>query len=135
MTWRADHRGWGAVAAVVLAIGGIFAATWSTRGADATAEAREVVLVVRDMGFYIDGQPQKNPVLRMAPGERIRVVVRSEAPGFTHDFAIPAWHVATRELEGPGTQVVTITAPARSGRYEYRCNPHAAMMSGVVIVE
>ena len=50
-----------------LVVAGVFMATWSTRGADAPAEARVVVLVVRDMSFYLDGQPQRNPVLRFAP--------------------------------------------------------------------
>ena len=134
MTWHADHRGWGGLVAALLVVAGVFMATWSTRGADAPAEVRVVVLVVRDMSFYVDGQPARNPVLRFAPGEAVRVIVRSEEPGFKHDFAIPDWQVATPQLDGVGSGAVTFTVPARPGRYEYRCNPHAAMMRGVIEV-
>jgi hypothetical protein len=52
--------------------------------------AREVRLVVRDMTFYVDGDTSPNPTLRFKRGEQIRLVLRNDDPGMTHDVAIRA---------------------------------------------
>jgi plastocyanin len=116
---------------VCLGVGALLA-----RGAgNAESEPREVVLVVRDMAFYLNGTGGENPKLRLRSGERIRLVLKNEEPGVTHDFAVSDWKVATRRLQGGGEDVVTFRVPDRAGRYEYLCNPHASMMRGIIEVE
>lgn len=100
---------------------------------DAGAPSREVVLVVRDMSFYADGQlDTPNPVLQLRAGERVRLVLRNEESGMRHNFAVPALDVATRELNGEGSTHVDFVVPRKTGRHEYICTPHAVMMRGVI---
>jgi len=122
--------------AAALVIGaGMILATRFAPGASAPPNPRDVVLIARDMRFYLDGQSNRNPTLRLKAGETIRLVVRNQQPGLTHDFAIPAWRVATGALLGMDADVVTFTVPNQPGRHEYICNPHAAMMRGFIEVE
>lgn len=107
----------------------------SSLAAGTRFEAREVVLVARDMAFYLDGMGDENPTLRFKAGEQVRVVLRNEEPGVTHDFAVREWRVATDALEGPSRDAVTFRVPERPGRYAYLCNPHSAMMRGSIEVE
>jgi plastocyanin len=48
--------------------------------------------------------------------------------------AIPAWDVAIGQIRAGQTAEVTFTVPNQPGRHEYRCRPHAEMMSGFVEV-
>ncbi|MGB7218629.1 MAG: plastocyanin/azurin family copper-binding protein [Vicinamibacterales bacterium] len=95
---------------------------------------REVVLVVRDMTFYLPGSDVPNPTLRLKPGEELRVVVRNEEPGMTHNFAVTSLQVAMEPIRGLGTGSVSFRAPDKPGRYDYRCTPHAQMMNGMLLV-
>ena len=61
---------------------------------------REIRIVARDMTFYLEGQTDPNPTLRLRAGESVRLVLRNDDPGMTHDFAIPDWKAATRRIEG-----------------------------------
>jgi plastocyanin len=100
---------------------------------DAGAPPREVVLVVRDMTFYADGRfDAANPALKLRAGERVRLVLRNEDPGMRHNFSVPAWDVATRELNGEGATSVDFVVPRTRGTHEYVCSPHALMMRGVI---
>ncbi len=134
MTWIVDHRRLSRVIVTLLVVTAVLVTARFSRGASA-ADRREIVLVVREMTFYADGRPDENPTLRFKAGETVRIVLQNQAPGMNHDFAIPAWGVATRALQGLGSDVVTFTVPARPGRYEYLCNPHSAMMRGSIEVE
>ncbi|MGH9311830.1 MAG: plastocyanin/azurin family copper-binding protein [Vicinamibacterales bacterium] len=96
---------------------------------------REVVLVARDMSFYLDGAGVENPTLRFNAGEEIRLVLRNEESGVTHDFAVSAWKVATRRLQARERDAVIFRVPDTVGRYDYLCNPHASMMRGIIEVE
>jgi plastocyanin len=120
-----------AATAACLGVGGLLASGAVGR----EAEPREIVLVVRDMAFYLDGSSVENPTLRLRSGERVRLVLRNEELGVTHDFAVTDWKVATRRLQGGGEDAVTFRVRARAGRYEYLCNPHASMMRGIIEVE
>lgn len=95
---------------------------------------REVVLVVRDMTFYQSGSDIPNPTLRLKPGEEVRVVVRNEQPGMTHDFTVTSLQVSMEPIRGVGTHSVSFRAPEQPGRYEYHCTPHAQMMNGMLLV-
>ena len=99
-------------------------------------EPRPVTLVVRNMTYYLDGNDTPNPSLRFAPGQRVRLTLRNEDAGMSHDFNIRPWNVGTKVLDGKGQDTVTFRVPSRSdGPATYTCTPHAAMMSGSIVIE
>jgi plastocyanin len=99
------------------------------------AAAREVTLVARGMTFALADQPDAaNPVLRLRAGERVRLVLRNEAPGLVHDVAIPAWGVATDAVPGGESTAITFVVPDEAETVAYQCRPHAAMMTGRIDV-
>jgi plastocyanin len=99
------------------------------------ATTREIALVARGMSFYLATDPSSpNPTLVVAPGERVRVVLRNVDAGLNHNFAVPDWKVAMDEIEGEGLAAIDVSVPESPGRYEYTCTPHAVMMKGVIEV-
>jgi plastocyanin len=120
----------------VLIVAAIVAIQWfpAAAGTRQPGTTRELVLVVRDMTFYLQGDDTPNPTLRFAPGERVRVLLRNEESGITHNFVIGDWGVQTRELRGAGTDRVEFRVPGDGGTHRYHCTPHAAMMSGLIEV-
>jgi plastocyanin len=99
------------------------------------ATPREVVLVARDMAFYVETDPKTpNPVIEVKAGETIRVVLRNRDRGMTHDFAVPAVRAAMDELGWNEEDDVTFEAPDEPGSYEYVCRPHLLMMKGTLRV-
>jgi plastocyanin len=118
-----------AIAAMVA----VAAATLVTR-AGAREDAREIRLVARGMAFYLAGDPS-TPNLTVAAGERVRFVLRNEATGFVHDLAVADLGIAVSPLTAGQMGDATAEMPARPGRYEYRCQPHAAMMKGSLVIE
>jgi plastocyanin len=99
------------------------------------ARVRDVTLIATDMSFALASRPEViNPALTFRAGERVRLVLRNDAPGLRHDVAIPAWHVATEPIGFGETAQVTFTVPATDGRVDYYCRPHATMMRGLVTV-
>ena len=104
--------------------------------ADPGPQTREIVLVARNMAFYLDGNPTPNPTLRVEAGERITLVLRSEDAGITHDFAIKTWSVGTSFLTGKGAVSVSFRVPDRTdGPQEYVCSAHSVMMKGSIEIE
>ncbi len=88
------------------------------------------------MTFYIDGDTTANPTIRVKAGEQIRLVLRNEDPGMTHDLVVKDWKVATKTLAERGEQdSVVFRVPDRQGQTEYQCTPHSAMMRGRFHVE
>jgi plastocyanin len=117
-----------AVVVAVVVVGGLLAAV-------SRQPSREIVLVVRNMAFYLDGDAtQPNPTLTMNAGERVRVVLRNQERGFTHDFAVPAIDATTDLINWNEDAAVTFDVPDRPGTYEYVCAPHAGMMRGRIVV-
>ena len=98
-----------------------------SRGADA---AREIVLEVRGMAFYMDGAGPANPVIQARPGELLRLTVRNADAGLVHDFAVTSLGVAVLPLQFGATGSVVFRAPREKGAYPYVCQPHAQMMRG-----
>lgn len=98
------------------------------------APARDIVLVARNMAFYIEGDPTPNPTLLLQAGERVRLVLRNADPGVTHNFAVAEWGLATRDLHGEGSGHLEFLVPEIPGPREYQCTPHAAMMRGTIDV-
>ena len=98
--------------------------------------SREVTLVVRGMAFYVDGQfDAPNPTIRAPAGETVRVVLRNEDRGITHDFAIPALGEAIEPIQWNERAAITFDLPSTPGEYDYVCQPHQVMMKGKILVE
>ena len=96
---------------------------------------REITLVVRDMSFYLEGDAARpNPVITVRRGEHVRVVLKNDERGMTHDFALTALGAATDLLDWNEQDAVTFTAPDQPGTYQYVCNPHLLMMKGTLKV-
>jgi plastocyanin len=97
--------------------------------------SREITLVVRGMAFYLEHDPRTpNPPIELTAGERVRVVLRNEERGMTHDFAVPSFDAATARVNWSQTGDVVIDVPETPGTYAYVCQPHALMMRGRIIV-
>ena len=97
-------------------------------------EPREIVVVARQMAFYVGDGVTANPTIHAAPGERIRVTLVSQDPGFDHDFAVPAWRVNSAVLHGEGRDSTVIQVPDKPGVTTYVCSKHASMMKGIIEV-
>jgi len=119
-----------AVAALALAMIGV-AGLLPVRTKD---QPREIVLVARDMAFYVSGTSVANPEITVRPGESIRVLLKNEDRGMTHDFSVPAVKAATDSLAWNQMGEVTFEAPEKPGTYEYICRPHVLMMKGALKV-
>jgi plastocyanin len=119
-----------AVAALVFAMIGVAGLLpVGTKG-----QPRKIVLVAKDMAFYVEGAKGANPEITVRPGESIRIVLKNQDRGMTHDFAVPALHKATSSLDWNQQDDVTFEAPAKPGTYEYVCRPHLLMMKGTLKV-
>jgi plastocyanin len=97
-------------------------------------QTREIVLVARQMAYYVEGQTTPNPTLRVAPRERVRLVLRNEDPGMTHDLTLGSLKVSVPAIAAQGRSSVEFRAPAEPGRHRYVCTPHAKMMFGTLEV-
>ncbi len=97
--------------------------------------AREVTLVVRGMAFSLEDGDLPNPTITVKPGERVRVVLRNEDRGITHDFAFPAVDAVLDPLSWNQSDTVVFEAPAKPGIYDYWCRPHMLMMRGKIVVQ
>jgi plastocyanin len=96
---------------------------------------RDIVLVARGMSFMLEDAPAvANPAISLRAGERVRLVLKNEAPGLLHDIVIPDLGVEIEQMRAGETRELIFTVPAKPGRHEYRCRPHAEMMHGVVDV-
>lgn len=92
---------------------------------------REIVLVARDMAFYIDGSETPNPTLRLQPGETVRLTLINRDRGMRHDLAVDELGVGTAVLPGDGSSAtIRLRAPQRRGAYDYLCRLHVQTMRG-----
>jgi plastocyanin len=99
------------------------------------SEEREITLVARGMAFYLLGDPTTpNPTITVNAGERVRIVLRNDDRGMTHDFAVPAVDAALDPIDWNEQEDVAFDVPTTPGRYEYMCRPHMLMMRGSIIV-
>lgn len=96
---------------------------------------RDITLVMKGMAFYLPEDPSTpNPELVVRAGERVRIVVRNEDRGITHDFAVPALGAALSPIEWSESRAVVFEAPDAAGAYGYECRPHRLMMRGTLRV-
>ena len=116
---------------VLFAVVGALAAAAVPRSAD-----REITLVARGMAFYLLGDPTTpNPRITLKAGERVRIVLRNDDRGVTHDFAVPAVNAAVDQVDWNEQDHVAFDVPETPGRYEYICQPHRIMMRGEIVVQ
>ena len=114
---------------VLLVVGTMLAAV-------SRAPSREITLVTRGMAFYLENDPlTANPTIVVNAGDRVRIVLRNEERGITHDFAVPALRAATDLIDWNEDADVAFDVPDQPGTYEYLCQPHAQMMHGRLIVQ
>ena len=134
MTTRSKNSMLVAVAVIGL---GILAVTLLPMLASSSAdEVREIRLVVRAMNFYVEGETQPNPTLTVRAGEQVRLILKNDDPGMSHDFVVRDWDVATKILEDRGQQdAITFKAPSAPGEKVYHCTPHALLMRGTIRVQ
>ena len=93
-------------------------------------QVHEIRLVAKDMTYYADGSEDPNPTLRLVPGEQVRVTIRNDDRGMSHDFGIPEFRVGTGIVEFGAEKSVTFKVPDNPSAATYICTPHSAMMSG-----
>jgi plastocyanin len=121
--------------AVVVAVA-VSGAVMLPRIVSSREAVRDVTVVVRNMAYYVDGENAPNPALRFAAGEQVRLTLRNEDRGMSHDFSVKSWGVATKVLDGKGQDTVTFRVPRGSnGSTSYTCTPHTAMMNGAIVIE
>jgi plastocyanin len=97
---------------------------------DTREQVHEIRLVAKSMTYYADGSEDPNPTLRLVPGEQVRVTIRNDDRGMSHDFGIPAFRVGTGIVEFGTEKSVTFKVPDNPSAATYICTPHSAMMSG-----
>jgi plastocyanin len=119
---------WVAIFAVAMIVGALLPVMTKT-------PAREITLVARDMAFYLEGDhAHPNPDIEVKAGEHVRIVVRNEERGMTHDFAVPVVGASVDLLEWNERGEVAFDVPTTPGTYEYVCRPHMLMMKGILKV-
>ena len=98
-----------------------------------TTPAREITLVTRGMAFYIEGDASTpNPTIEVKRGERVRIVLRNQDRGMTHDFAVPVIAAAMNAIRWNESGDLTFDVPETPGAYQYECRPHRLMMRGTI---
>lgn len=114
----------------VLALAGIALSVLASRPAP-----REIVVVAKDMAFYLADDSTPNPTIRLLPDERVRLRLINQDRGIDHDWIVRSMNLATRILPGDGSsQQILITAPSDPGRHDYACSTHDRMMRGTLEV-
>jgi plastocyanin len=97
--------------------------------------SREITLVAKGMAFYLESDlTTPNPTLEIKAGERVRITLRNQDRGITHDLAVPALRKAVDQLTWNESDDVTFSAPRQPGTYQYECQPHRLMMRGTIRV-
>ena len=96
---------------------------------------REVTLVARGMTFYLENGTQPNPTLTFKAGERVRIVLRNEDRGISHNLSVPSVRAEFAPIGWNQTSDVVFEVPDTPGTYEYWCRPHMMMMRGTIIVQ
>jgi hypothetical protein len=96
-------------------------------------QVREIRLVAKNMTYYADGADSANPPIRLVPGEQVRVTLRNEDRGMSHDFGIPAFGVGTGIVQFGAEKAIVFKVPEKPASATYICTPHSAMMSGSIL--
>jgi plastocyanin len=119
-----------AVALIAVAVGGAVLAKVAP-----APRVREIRLVVRDMAYHAAQTGAENPTLRLNRGERVRLVLTNDDPGYSHNLIAPVLGLSMPLLPSGRSQSVDITVPDLAGVYTYECGPHSEMMRGNIAIE
>ena len=95
---------------------------------------REVTLVARGMAFYLENSDLPNQTLTFKAGERVRIVLRNQDRGNSHNVVVPAVSAEFQPIGWNQSADVVLTVPDTPGTYEYWCRPQMMMMKGTIIV-
>ena len=96
---------------------------------------RKIALVAKGMAFYLEADLQTpNPTIEVKAGERVRIVLRNQDRGMTHDFAVPTLDAALTPIGWNESGDVVLDVPRQPGTYQYVCRPHSLMMQGTIRV-
>ena len=98
------------------------------------AAPREFVMVVHGMAFYREGSTEPNPTIVVKASEEVRIKVKNLDTGITHALSVEASRASIDRIVPGATETTKFRAPAKPGRYEYVCPPHAQMMKGILLV-
>jgi plastocyanin len=134
MTVRARNRT--IVGGLIIGVAALAVSLLPMLASSAEGPVREIRLVVRDMTFYVEGQPDANPAITLRAGEQVRITLRNEDAGMRHDFVVKAWSIGTRVLDARGQETtIAFRVPEEKGTQIYFCTPHSAMMRGTLRIE
>ena len=97
-------------------------------------DPREIVMVARDMAFYLAGGSEPNPRIRLTAGEEIRFNFSNLDYGFKHNLVIDGLGIETAYLEADESTIISVRAPKQVGHQPYICFPHREMMRGMIEV-
>jgi len=114
-----------ALLALPLFLGTIFAQRGSL---ESETNVRTIVIIAKDMKFN-----ETNPTLKVAFGERIRIVFRNEDAGMKHDLMIEDLGLRTPVLQ-PGQEAIIEFLAQTEGTFEYFCSIHPISMRGILLV-
>ena len=115
---------------VALAVGGAVLAKVS-----GPSDVREIQLVARDMTYFVAESTAGNPTIRLRRGERVRLVLTNDDPGYSHNVVAPVLGISTPLLQQGRSQSVEFRVPDVTGVFPYECSPHSEMMRGTIAIE
>ena len=98
-----------------------------------SVEPREILVVARQMSFYVGDGQTENPTIQVRPGERIRITLVNR-DRLRSQLRRPAWDVSTPVLRSDGRNSVVMQVPDTPGATTYVCSRHSSMMKGTIEV-
>lgn len=116
---------WGSAVALVFAGLLFFNIGFSSPAQD----QREIVLIAKEMAFFLENSNTPNPTLTFFAGEKIRLKFVNQDVGIAHDVAIPELQITTGKINYGDSTDLSFRAP-QEGNLEYICTLHPAMMKG-----
>ena len=127
---------------VLLLTGVVLATVPLVMRATSTKFDRRIVLVARDMAFFlVEGQDAAgtnprgpNPRLVFVPGERVLIEFLNEDAGMQHDLVFEGFATRTRILKQGESDRVVLHVPDDEADSQYSCSLHPKTMRGQVAI-
>ena len=111
--------------ALPLFLGNIFAQRGSL---EFDTDVHTIIITAKDMKFN-----ETNPTIKVAFGEKVRIVFRNEDAGMKHDLVIEDLGLRTPVLQ-PGQEAILEFIAQTEGLFEYFCSIHPISMRGTLLV-
>ncbi|MEE9230571.1 MAG: hypothetical protein V3U86_07675 [Acidobacteriota bacterium] len=99
--------------------------------------AREIVLIAKEMSFIVQSgleSEERNPTLRLEPGESIKIVFHNQDPGIYHDLRIESLGIQTGPLAYGESEQFIFQVPKQTGDDQYACSIHGLVMNGRIVI-